>query len=230
MTAKKGSSFEREICKQLSLWWSNNTNEDIFWRTSGSGARAKIRSKQNKNTFGQYGDIQATNPIGQPLINVCSIELKRGYSKSTFGDLLDKPSKAAKQQYELFIEQAITDSHNAKSPYWWLITKRDRRDAIIFIPFFFYKLLKQNEPSFKGFATWGIFSFITNNQTLKVYMTKLDEFLSNVKPEYIKRIEAENKFVLEAEDTIKCPNCEEETLVKKGGKWVCGHCHYKEER
>ncbi len=59
----KGSNFEREICKLLSLWWTNDKRDDIFWRTSGSGARATTRSKTKQKTFGQYGDVQATDPI-----------------------------------------------------------------------------------------------------------------------------------------------------------------------
>ena len=89
MGKSKGNSFERQICKQLSLWWSNGKSEDIFWRTASSGAMANIRSKSCKKSFGQYGDIQAINPIGQPLIDVCTIELKRGYSKNTFADLME---------------------------------------------------------------------------------------------------------------------------------------------
>ena len=64
----KGSQFERTVCKDLSLWWTKGKRDDVFWRTSGSGARAKTRSKTGEKTFGQYGDVQATDPIGQPLI------------------------------------------------------------------------------------------------------------------------------------------------------------------
>ena len=137
----KGSNFEREICKQLSLWWSKSKRDDIFWRTAGSGAMAKTRSKSNKKTFGQCGDIQATDPIGQPLINVCSIELKRGYSKDTFFNLIEKPKDAAEQTYEKFINQAIIDHKNAGSLTWLLIVKRDRKESLVFMPQKFKKLL-----------------------------------------------------------------------------------------
>jgi hypothetical protein len=61
---------------------------------------AKVRSKKGKNTFGQYGDIQATNPKGQRFIDVCSVELKRGYNTSTFAHIIDKADGAAEQTYE----------------------------------------------------------------------------------------------------------------------------------
>ena len=73
----KGSAFEREIAKLLSLWWSDCERDDIFWRTQTSGARATSRKRRGQDTFGQYGDIQACDPVGQPLLDCCIIEIKR---------------------------------------------------------------------------------------------------------------------------------------------------------
>ena len=135
----KGSAFEREICTKLSLWWTQDLPEprtDIFWRTSGSGARAKVRGRKGKQTHGQHGDICAIDPIGQPLIDLLTIELKRGYSKHTITDLLDKPEGAAKQVYEKWIEQAEESHVHAGSKSWLLIVKRDRRKELIISPLF----------------------------------------------------------------------------------------------
>lgn len=174
----KGSSFEREVCKILSLWWSKGKRDDIFWRTSGSGARAKVRSKQKKSTFGQYGDIQATDPIGQPLIDLCTIELKRGYSKRTFADLIDKSNTAARQPYEKFISQAITDSRNSKSYTWILIVKRNGRQILILMPYFFYKDLKAKI----GTPKFVLDCIFYNGVGHKIFGTTLDNFLKKVKP------------------------------------------------
>jgi hypothetical protein len=75
----KGGNFEREVSKDLSLWWSNGERDDIFWHTGGSGSRFTSRRKQNKDTAYQGGDITFTDPIGEPLIKMFSIELKTGY-------------------------------------------------------------------------------------------------------------------------------------------------------
>ena len=177
----KGSDFERSICKQLSLWWTDNERDDVFWRTAGSGAMAKTRSKSNRQTFGQYGDIQATDPIGQPLIDLCSIELKRGYSRTTFHDILDASNKAAEQQYHTFINQARTDAHNAKAKYWVLITKRDRREPLICMPFSLYKHLK---PQLKQ-SLWRVkFRYPNEN----IFITKLEYFLSYVTADNIREL------------------------------------------
>jgi hypothetical protein len=144
MAKGKGSGFEREMCRALSLWWSDGERDDVFWRSAGSGAMAKTRSKIGKNTFGQYGDIQAVDPIGQPLLDLCVIELKRGYSHSTFADSLDKKKGAALQGWEKFIVQVLADQKNAKTPYWMLITRRDRRETLVFMDDTMFMHLRQN--------------------------------------------------------------------------------------
>lgn len=184
----KGSSFEREICKRLSLWWSNGADDDIFWRTSGSGARATTRSKQRKATFGQNGDVQATNPIGQPLIDLCSIELKRGYSGHTIADMLDCADGTKPQQYELFIQQAIKGSHNAKSKTWMLIVKRDRKKELVIVPFSFLRRLRSLGCLFGCCPISAFVSFIDKEgKSHSLYVTHLDRFLDIVQPSHIRK-------------------------------------------
>ena len=138
----KGSNFEREICKQLSLWWTDGKRDDIFWRTSASGAMAKVRSKTKQKTFGQYGDVQAIDPIGQPLMDLVTIELKRGYTKSTLSDFVDLPERCKKSCYEKFIEQAITDCQlRDDNSEWILLVKRDYKDVVLFTSLGFYTWL-----------------------------------------------------------------------------------------
>ncbi|MEK0338471.1 MAG: hypothetical protein QQN41_13665, partial [Nitrosopumilus sp.] len=110
----KGSQFERDICSKLSLWWTKGKSDDVFWRTPGSGARAKVRYKKGKSSIG-VGDVQATDPIGQPLIDLCTIEIKKGYFKHTYFDLIDKLPNETKQPYRQFIQQARDQQKEAKT-------------------------------------------------------------------------------------------------------------------
>lgn len=79
----KGGSFEREIAKTLSLWWSDGERDDIFGRSDGSGGRFTQRRKAGKSTANMAGDLTFTDSIGEPLIAAWSIELKTGYGKRT---------------------------------------------------------------------------------------------------------------------------------------------------
>ena len=139
----KGSAFERKICKKLSLWWTIGERDDIFWRTSGSGARATGRAKQGKSTFGQYGDIQATDPIGQPLLDICSIEIKVGYGKYSLFDVLDGTGKRENYQYIKFLEQSLEDTQKAGVKWNFLITKRDGKKEVICFPREFFIIYRE---------------------------------------------------------------------------------------
>ena len=137
----KGSEFEREFCKDLSLWWTYGEREDIFWRSSNSGGRATVRAARGKTTSGQYGDVAAIDVSGNPLLELVTIELKRGYSKHTIQDVFDRKPKSAIQQWEKWYEQTVISANNAKSISWLLITRRDQRDSLVYMPSKFYESL-----------------------------------------------------------------------------------------
>lgn len=183
MGSKKGSGFERNISVTLSLWWTHGEREDVFWRRD-SGARAKRRSREGKHTFGAHGDICAIDPIGLPLTNICTLELKSGYGKWSLLDVVDKPPmrKGQKnetlQPLEQFLDQVMEDA-NAVNTYPVIISKRDKRQSVIIIPRMLYKqifeyykkspnetiltisknkhiksLLAMNVMTFNGFLDW----------------------------------------------------------------------------
>lgn len=72
----KGSAFEREICKSLSLWVSFGNRNDLYWRSAMSGGRATIQILDNKIAASQAGDISAVDEEGFWLIQDHIIELK----------------------------------------------------------------------------------------------------------------------------------------------------------
>jgi len=73
---RKGSAFERKICKLLSLWWSEGKEEYLFWRSAGSGSVATVAARKGKRASTQIGDICAIDTRGQPLMDVIAIECK----------------------------------------------------------------------------------------------------------------------------------------------------------
>lgn len=182
----KGPQFERDFCKKLSLWWTEGKRDDVFWRTSGSGARAKTRSKSGQETFGQYGDVQAIDPIGQPLMDICTIELKRGYNNETLSDFIEGTKRLRLLD---FMEQAREDAR-LKGGYseWVLVVKRDRKDAILFTPYKFYKDLNSyNRPKMK---TIDVFlyniRFRNDKKAKRILICSLDWFLGTISPKAIK--------------------------------------------
>lgn len=133
----KGGSFEREMCKKFSLWWTEGQRDDIFWRTAGSGARATVRAKKGQGTKNSYGDMMAIDPIGEPLLKVVTVEFKRGYSAHIdITGLIDTDNKnqnlCKKPKLIRFISQAYDDSVLGSTKCGsLLICKRDRKKEIV---------------------------------------------------------------------------------------------------
>jgi len=81
----KGSEFEKDVCKKLGLWWTQDLEEprdDIFYRTSGSGSRHTARMKLDIPTYNSAGDMGYLDPIGRAFIDLFLVEIKRGYTST----------------------------------------------------------------------------------------------------------------------------------------------------
>ena len=139
----KGSQFERDICRELSLWWTNYERDDIFWRTAASGGRATNRAKQGKTTAGAYGDITYTDSLGADLLKLFCFELKRGYGHWCLLDVFDRPVPAKKLCKPTIIEQfwmqASQSCLDAGSLYPVVIFRRDSRRPCILAPKIFLR-------------------------------------------------------------------------------------------
>jgi hypothetical protein len=77
---EKGSKFEREICKRLSLWLSKGEREDLFWRSSLSGGRATLALRRDLARIlinkAQAGDLTAINQVAYDFAEALFIECK----------------------------------------------------------------------------------------------------------------------------------------------------------
>ena len=145
----KGGSFERDLCRKLSLWFTEGETEDAFWRTAGSGGMATTRRKSGKAKAQDFGDIKHDLDIGKPLTGLFSIELKTGYGKKTKSKakkhvgkkvevhnnwaLMDElDSRQNHVQFFVFWDQAIRDAElSEREPL--LIFRRNKKRTCIAI-------------------------------------------------------------------------------------------------
>lgn len=72
----KGSAFERTICKELSLWVSGGTAQDVFWRSAMSGGRSTVAMKRGDKLASQAGDVSSVHELGHKFINQFIVECK----------------------------------------------------------------------------------------------------------------------------------------------------------
>jgi hypothetical protein len=140
---QKGSSFERELCKQFSLWISHGERDDVFWRTAGSGARATQRLKQNKQTCNSDGDICCLNAEYAWFTDKIRVEIRRGYNHWRISEIFKtKISNNGLWAYWLNLEKECQEIGKIPLLCW----KPDRKPLIFFFPFPFGPNLMQDHP------------------------------------------------------------------------------------
>lgn len=77
----KGAAFERQTCRELSLWLSLGEHDDLFWRSAMSGGRATVQFKKGRTSRSQAGDLSPISALGEKLTDLFLMECK------CYGDL-----------------------------------------------------------------------------------------------------------------------------------------------
>ncbi len=168
---QKGNSFERECCRILSLWWSEGKRDDVFYRSQSSGGRATVRANRGVTTVNQYGDISASDNEGLMFTRFVTVEIKRGYNTSTPYDFIDKLDSSGPTKFEEWFDQAEADRKKADAKIWWLITKRDRKQTMLYVWNWSYKDI-----------------IAVQFPRLNVYGYNFEEFLNIVDPSNFRRM------------------------------------------
>lgn len=174
----KGSSFERLICKKLSLWFTENERDDVFFRSASSGAMATQRFKKGKNTSGQQGDITSTDSEGIKLIKKFNFELK-SYKDFSLDFLVYKN----KSLIHAWWEQCTGDSERENKRPLLIIKKNNKKEIIIFE----HTLYKE--------CLMGYFGILSNKlyicgyvDDVQIMLMLLTDFLDYVNPITLKTI------------------------------------------
>jgi hypothetical protein len=124
---QKGSGFEREICKKLSLWVSEGNSDDLFWRSAMSGGRATVRTKKGQKTASGQGDITAVTTEGNKLTDHFVIECKNMKTLGLDSHVYDQGPLAG------IWNKLKNETPKNKKPM--LIFKENRRPILIGLPF-----------------------------------------------------------------------------------------------
>ncbi len=159
----KGSQFERDFSRDLSLWWTRGKRNDLFWRSAMSGGMSTVTGCAN-----QAGDIIAVSAEGSPVTEAICFELKCGYKACQPWDLIDGNNK--KPIINDFIDQAKEAAKRAGA-MWALVIKRDRKKPTIAFPIWVSDYLSLD---YQVTVKTQYHSFMT---------VRLDEFFEKVDPE-----------------------------------------------
>ena len=129
---QKGSAFEREICRLLSIWLTEGKDDRIAWRSSSSGGTATIRNRKGSSKFGQTqsGDIVKISDAGEYpnadwFFNHFTIEAKC-YKEISFYPPFNKTLLS-------FFEQANRQSVESGGKVPILLMKANNRKILFFV-------------------------------------------------------------------------------------------------
>ena len=181
----KGSTFERVICKKLSLWWTNGKRVDIFWRSAGSGAMATTAHRSGSSRANMEGDISYSDAIGKPLIDMFCIELKSGYGDWNVTDLIESNQKET--VFEKFWNQASESAlHSNALPM--LIYHKDRKNTMVAINLEAKTMLKKQVIARHSLFDIPYFNIRVSNKIGDIYIYRFLDFFEAIKPEDIKGV------------------------------------------
>jgi hypothetical protein len=186
--SSKGAANERDECRYLSLWWTQDLDEredDVFWRN-----RVKVTSK-TPSAEKQLGDMTCLKTIGLAFLETFNVEHKIGYSKK---------KKDKKVRWDLLetIDSKILDDNLVLLKFWkqceddailsnripLLIFQRDRYqpvvciDAIHFSPFF----------EILGMPQMRRLMFVDYKSSLRLTLFRRDDFFEWLTPESVRLV------------------------------------------
>lgn len=122
-------SFERSVCRRLSLWITDGDRDDVLWRNRLRKRRDAPDAKQ------QLGDIGPAAPEGVPFCELFNVEVKHGYSGTRRGkrtrnvpwdalDVIDSAKNRSNLELVEFWQQCTSDAEaSGRRPL--LVFKRD---------------------------------------------------------------------------------------------------------
>ena len=171
----KGSGFERDVCRILTKWITGVEKPVIFWRSPASGGLGTIKTAENVS-----GDIIAIRPEAEWFTQVFSVECKTGYPNAC---LFKHLRNVKNDEIEQFWTQCITGAHEDNKS-GMLIYKKKGAQPIVGIEKYIYDQLVEltREMPVKHITlSYG-------NDLPDVILMDLQEFLTKVKPDHIKKL------------------------------------------
>jgi hypothetical protein len=125
----KGSGWERDVGKQLSLWLTNSARPDIFSRNVLSGGAFTVAAKAGKLSSRMPGDLMAAHPLAFQFLSQYLIECKHLASLGLENYLFDTSGKA---QMTGIVALATKQAIQAELEYM-IIAKQNHREPLVLV-------------------------------------------------------------------------------------------------
>jgi hypothetical protein len=125
----KGSLFEREVGRKLSLWLTNGEKPNIFARNVLSGGSFTITAKKGMETPNIPGDLMAASPLAFEFLSMFSVECKHRAEVALDVYLRDIKGTS-------FLSKTITHTKSQAEQHnlsWMVIAKQNHCETMVFM-------------------------------------------------------------------------------------------------
>jgi len=194
---EKGSNFERDMCKGMSLWISHGTRVDVFMRN-----RVRV-TEATPNRERQLSDLTSNVIEGIYYTSLFVTECKTGYSKTRKGkrtknipwdllDLIDSPKRDSNKVLLNFWDQVYTDAQLC-GKYPLLLFKRDFHVECACVDVRSRNLIYDYCGSDKHIPhlCYSDLEMLDKWQTKHLYIYRLEDFLNWFNPDIIETMHKE---------------------------------------
>ena len=117
----KGSSYELEVGKTLSLWISKGERKDLICRTVGSGAQFTATK------LGKPGDLMAQDELAIKFFSKYVVECKFWKNLELIKFLYGEG-----ELYQALLK--VKGEADINKKFWWLVAKQNHRPDLLFMP------------------------------------------------------------------------------------------------
>jgi len=125
----KGSSWERESGRILSLWLTAGARGDIFSRNVLSGGAFTVAQSLGKQTSRMPGDLMAAHPLAFTFLSQFMIECKHLQSLEIEQYFFDQAGKSFLNQIIVYAEQQAAQG----GLEYMVVAKQDRKPPLVFV-------------------------------------------------------------------------------------------------
>lgn len=163
----KGSEFERDTGRRLSMWLTEGQRSNIFARNVLSGGSFTVTHGKGRETPNIPGDLMAASPLAFEFLSMFSIECKNNEEIDLAAFLQDKNGKSFLMKTILHTE-AQAKAHGIT---WMVIGKRNRQETLVIMDYNIAGVAALSAASFPAAFRWHVL------HNSKYFMTTLDHLL-----------------------------------------------------
>lgn len=125
----KGSEWERQVGKMLSMWLTYGARPDIFSRNVLSGGTFTLAQNKGQSSSHMPGDLMAAHPLAFDFLSQYLIECKHLASLGLENYLFDRSGKG---EMTKIVALAASQAEHAGLDFM-LIAKQNYRDPLVII-------------------------------------------------------------------------------------------------